>query len=153
VTPKARDDGGIRLIAAVEAAKGLLVLAAGFGLLSLAHRDVQHAAERLLEHLHLNPAHRTPRIFLELAANATDARLMVLAALAAAYAALRLIEAYGLWRARRWAEWLAAGSGAIYVPFEIYGLLHGFSSLKASALLLNLAVVAYVSRALWRNRA
>ena len=145
--------GGLRLIAAVEAAKGLLVLIAGFGLLSLAHRDLQHAAERLVAHLHLNPASRTPRIFLELAANATDTQLILLAALAAAYAALRLAEAYGLWRARRWAEWLAAGSGAIYVPFEIYGLLLGFSWLKTSALLLNLAVVAYVSRALWRNRA
>jgi hypothetical protein len=47
-------------VAAFEAAKGLLVLAAGFGLLSLLHKDVQVLAERFVDRLHLNPAKRYP---------------------------------------------------------------------------------------------
>jgi uncharacterized membrane protein (DUF2068 family) len=65
----------------------------------------------------------------------------MLAGLAAAYGLARLVEAYALWRERRWAEWLAAVSGAIYVPFELYELIHRFSWLAMGALAVNLAVV------------
>ena len=47
---------GLRTVAAFEAAKGLLVMATGLGLLSLLHHDVQRAAESVVRHLHLNPA-------------------------------------------------------------------------------------------------
>ena len=46
------------------------------------------------------------------------------------YSAIRFTEAYGLWRERRWAEWLSAVSGAIYLPFEIYELAGGITPLK-----------------------
>ena len=47
---------GVRGIAIIEAIKGLLVLLVGFGLLSLAHRDVEQFAAELVRHAHLNPA-------------------------------------------------------------------------------------------------
>ena len=75
-------------------------------------------------------------------------RNVPLASAAALYAALRFLEAYGLWRNRRWAEWLAALSGAIYIPFELYELHRGVSWLKLAALLLNAAVLAYMCRVL-----
>jgi len=52
--------GGVRTIAFFEALKGMLVLAAGFGLLSLVQQDLQAAAERLVRLFHLNPAHHYP---------------------------------------------------------------------------------------------
>ena len=148
LTPAAHRRGE-RLVALFEAFKGLLVLAAGFGLLAVLHRDLQQLAEELVGHFHLNPASGTPRIFLELAARVSDVRLWVLALLAFAYASLRLAEAWGLWRGRRWAEWLAVASGAIYVPIEIYELVSGTSWIKAATLAANLAIVAYMGRMLW----
>ena len=71
------------MVALVEAAKGLLVLLAGFGLLALIHRDVQAVAERLVWHSHLNPAGKYPRIFLDAAQKMTDARLWLFASFAA----------------------------------------------------------------------
>ncbi len=136
---------GVRVVAAFEATKGLLVLAAGFGLLAVVHRDLRAIAERLLAHLHLNPASRYPRIFLDAADRLSDARLWALATFAFAYAALRLVEAYGLWRMRRWAEWLAVASGAIYLPFEIYELAHGVTWLRAATFTLNVVVIAYMA--------
>src|SRR5436190_19221006 len=115
-----RSQSGERIIAVYEAAKGALVLAAGCGLLSLLHRDAEAAAESLLEHFHLDPAAHYPRIFLHAASNLTDARLVLLALGAFVYALVRFVEAFGLWRRRRWAEWFAAVSGAVYVPIEIY---------------------------------
>jgi uncharacterized membrane protein (DUF2068 family) len=141
----------IRTIALFEAIKGALVLLAGAGALSLIHRDVQHFAETLVLHLHLNPAHHSPRIFLDFAARVTDARLASLAALAAGYSLLRFVEAYGLARERRWAEWLAAVSGAVYIPFEIANLFRGEFWLPLAALAVNLVVVGIMVQALMRR--
>lgn len=138
----------LRAIAAYEAAKGLLVLLSGFGALALLHRDVQHIAEQLVAHLHLNAAKRFPKIFLDAAAQVTDSHLWLLAALAAGYALVRFVEAYGLWQERRWAEWFAALSAAVYLPFEVHEFLATASWIAAAALVLNLLVVALMVRAL-----
>lgn len=143
---------GVRVVAVFEAAKGLLILVAGFGLLAVVHQDAEWLAEELVRHFHLNPASRYPRVFLDLADRLADVRLWMLAALAFAYASIRLIEAYGLWRARRWAEWLAVASGAIYVPIEVYELFSGLTPIKVGTLAVNLAIVAYMGWTLWTAR-
>lgn len=146
-------DRAIRLVAWFEAAKGVFVLAAASGLLTLVHRDLGAIAASLLEHAHLNPAAHYPQIFLDAVSHLDDARLRLLAAGAAGYALFRLVEAWGLYRERAWAEWLAALSGAVYVPFELSGLLHRPSWHGALLLGVNLAIVALMLRAVNRRRA
>jgi len=143
----------LRAVALMEAVKGLIVFGAGFGLLALVHRDVRRIAESLVTRLHIDPDQHYAGIFLDAASRATDARLWALAALALLYTALRWAEAYGLWLGRRWAEWLGAGSGAIYVPVEVYELLHKPSAIKAATLAFNVAVVAYLLWTLRRSAA
>jgi uncharacterized membrane protein (DUF2068 family) len=135
----------------MEALKGLVVFGAGFGLLSLLHRDVRLVAIGLVTRLHLDPEQHYAGIFLDAAARTTDGRLWGFAALALAYSALRGAEAYGLWFNRAWAAWLAAASGAIYVPVEIYELWHRPSPIKGVTLCLNVAVVAYLMWLLRRS--
>jgi len=89
----------VRAVALLEAAKGALVLLAGFAALSLIHHDAQRLAEQLVGHLHLNPAKRYPRIFIDTAAHLNDARLWLSAILAGAYGLVRFVETYGLWKA------------------------------------------------------
>ena len=122
--------------------KGTIVLVAGFGLARAIRGDVGEFAEHLVHRLHLDAAKRFPRIFLDLANNLSDAQLWALAALAMTYSIFRFAEAYGLWFERRWGEWLAALSGGIYVPVEIYELSRGYSTVKLAALVLNTLVVA-----------
>jgi len=143
---------GLRAVAMLEAAKGAVVLLAGLGLFSLIHHDVQQLAEALVRHAHLNPASHRPRVFLELAAQINDARLLQLAAGAGAYALVRFIEAYGLWRERSWGEWFAAASGAVYLPFELNEIIRRPSWLAASMLALNLAIVLFMLYSLHRKR-
>lgn len=143
---------GVRTIALVEGAKGALVLAAGCGLLGLVHHDVQGLAEKLVRHSHLNPASHYPRIFLELAAKVNDGNLWMLALVATLYGVLRFIEAYGLWRERRWAEWFAAISGGVYIPIELYELAEGINLVKLLVLAVNCLVVAYMAYVLWRSK-
>ena len=135
-----------------EAAKGIVVLLAATGLLSLIHRDVYALAALLIEQAHLNPASKYPQIFLDAAATVGDSRLLMLAAGAAVYAAVRLVEAYGLYFERVWAELLAAVSGAIYVPLELLELVHKPSWYAAALLFLNLAIVALMVGAMLRRR-
>jgi uncharacterized membrane protein (DUF2068 family) len=135
---------GIRAVAFLEALKGVLVLVAGFGLLSLVHHDLQTVAEDLVRLSHLDPARHYPRVFIEAASNFNDSRLRLLAILAFAYACVRFVEAYGLWRIRAWAEWFAILSGAIYLPVEGYELIRHATYLKGIVLLVNTSIVAYL---------
>jgi uncharacterized membrane protein (DUF2068 family) len=135
---------GLRTVAAFEAAKGLLVMATGLGLLSLLHHDVQRVAESIVRHLHLNPARHYPRVFIEAAARVTDTRLWLLASGAFVYAVVRGVEACGLWRARGWAQWFAILSGALYLPVEVYALIRDATALKGGVLLINVGIVGYV---------
>jgi uncharacterized membrane protein (DUF2068 family) len=142
---------GLRAVALFEACKGLLVLLAGFTAFSFLHQNVQFAAEQLLAHAHLNPAKRIPRIFMEAATHLTDRRLHFLAFMALLYSSMRFIEAYGLWFARRWAEWFALLSGGVYLPIELYELTKGFAWLKIGLVLINLIVVFYMALVLKRS--
>jgi uncharacterized membrane protein (DUF2068 family) len=141
---------GLRAVALFEAAKGGVVVVAGLGLLTLVHRDVQQVAEEIVRHLHFNPARRFPRVFLDAAASATDARLWALALTAMVYATVRFAEAYGLWRQRAWAEWFAILSGAIYLPIEVYELTVSLTPVRVAVLAVNLFIVGWLSWVRWR---
>jgi uncharacterized membrane protein (DUF2068 family) len=147
-----RVSSGLRTIALFEAFKGTLALLAAFGVLAIIPGHARHIAIELVGRLHLNAGKRYPGVFVRLLENTANAQLWLIAALVVVYALVRFLEAYGLWRSRRWAEWLAAVSGGIYVPFEIYELSRGVTSVKLAALLLNIAVVGYMCYALWRSR-
>ncbi|MHB8843699.1 MAG: DUF2127 domain-containing protein [Nitrospirota bacterium] len=143
---------GLHIVAVFEAAKGLLILLAGFGLLRFVHRDLHLAVERIVRHFHLNPASRFPRIFLDLAGHLNDMQLWALALFALCYAAVRFVEAYGLWRQRRWAEWFGLLAGGIYVPIEVFELAQGVTWPKAALLIVNAGVVGYLSFVLCREK-
>lgn len=142
----------VRAVALIECLKGVVVLLAASGLLTLIHHDVHRLAALLVEHAHLNPASKYPKIFVDAAAQLTDVRLWQLTAGAAVYAMLRLLEAYGLYREHVWAELLAAVSGAVYIPFEVAELVHRATLLGTTLLTLNLAIVALMVRALHAKR-
>jgi uncharacterized membrane protein (DUF2068 family) len=134
-----------RLIALFEAVKGLLVLMAGFGLLTLMHHDMQTVAATLISHLHLNPATHYPHVFLELASHIGDTQIWLFALYAFGYAVLRLSEAYGLWHNLQWAQWIAVITGAMYLPVEVGELATKFSWLKLVVFVINVGVVLFMS--------
>ena len=144
--------GGLRIVALFEGAKGLLVLLTGFGLLSLIHKDLHLAAARLIGHLHLNPASHYPVIFLDAVNRVTDLQLWFIAAAALLYAAIRFIEAFGLWMQRPWAEWFGLLTGGMYIPAELYEVAHGTSWPKVTILVVNSAIVCYLLVVILKSR-
>ena len=76
---------------------------------------------------------------------AVNIRNLYLAGIAfAAYALLAGIEAIGLWFAKRWAEYLTFVATIVFIPVEVRELIKSVTWLKVVALVINLAVAAYL---------
>ncbi len=134
----------LRAVAALEFFKGVFVVVMGICALALVHKDAWLIAESLLTRLRISTDRRSAQIFLDFADSVTDARLWAAASIAFAYAALRFTEAYGLWRARTWAEWVALVSGALLLPLEVRELFRGITFWRCALLIGNLAIVCYM---------
>lgn len=135
----------LRSIATFELAKGLVVLLAAIAVLFLVHQDPWDVADGLLHLLHISPDGHFAQKFLDWADTLTDAKLWAIAGVALAYSILRFLEAYGLWYARAWAEWIALISGSLYLPYEIFKLVHRQTLFHISVLVINLAIVFYMA--------
>ena len=125
----------------MEFAKGVAVLAAAISLYWVDPTDVVGA---FLDFLHISPDHHLAQLLLRSADTLNNASMWLVILLACIYSGLRFAEAVGLWTEKAWAEWIALVSGAIYIPFETYKLVHRPGLLHISILLINLAIVAYM---------
>jgi uncharacterized membrane protein (DUF2068 family) len=70
--------------------------------------------------------------------------LYALGFVVAAYAVLEGVEAVGLWRRKRWAEYLTFVATTVLFAPEIYELTKRLSPLKILTILINVAVVVYL---------
>ena len=70
--------------------------------------------------------------------------LNILIAAAVAYAVIEGVEAIGLWRERRWAEYLTVLATAGFLPLEIHELLKRVTVFRVSALVVNIAILVYL---------
>jgi uncharacterized membrane protein (DUF2068 family) len=139
----------LRAVATFELTKGLIVLLAACGILLMVHReDPWDIADGLLRLLHISPDHHFAQVFLDWADSLTETKVWAVAGVAVAYSLLRFVETYGLWYAKAWAEWIALISGTLYLPFEIYKVVHQQNLFHISVLLINVAVVLYMAYAL-----
>jgi uncharacterized membrane protein (DUF2068 family) len=142
----------LKAVALFECFKGIFVALMGLCALALVHKDVWLYAESLLALFHISTDRRSAQLFLDFADNVTDARLWAAARIAFAYSALRFTEAYGLWKGRTWAEWVALVSGALLLPLEIRELSRGVTLLRSALFIGNLAVVLFMLYVIRTNR-
>jgi uncharacterized membrane protein (DUF2068 family) len=70
--------------------------------------------------------------------------ILILLFTAIAYAVVEGVEAVGLWRERRWAEYLTAVATAGFLPFEIHELIKRLTVLRVSALVVNVAILVWL---------
>ena len=144
VDPRRRQRNMLRAVAGFEFFKGIFVVVMGVCALALVHKDTWLIAESLLARLHISTDSRWAQMFLDFADSITDARLWAAARIAFAYAVLRFTEAYGLWKGRTWAEWVAFVSGTLLLPLEVRELFRGVTFVRCALLVGNLAVVFYM---------
>jgi uncharacterized membrane protein (DUF2068 family) len=150
--PHSRQRRMLRAVATFEFSKGIFVIVMGICALALVHKDLWLYAESLLALFHISTDRHSAQVFLDFADNVTDAKLWAAARIAFAYGLLRMTEAYGLWKGREWAEWLALVAGSLLLPFEIRELMRGITAWRSVLFVGNVAVVLYMLYVIRENR-
>jgi uncharacterized membrane protein (DUF2068 family) len=145
----ARHDRLLPWIAAERAVRAIVLLAVGVVLVSHPHADWAGEISRLAERLGLDPRDNWIQRIMDDVRKVKAHQDVVFGAIALAYGALEGVEAYGLWTCRRWGEWLTVVATSLLLVPEVWELTKSATPLKVGALLVNLAVVAYL---LWRLR-
>ena len=128
------------------------MLAAACGLLSLRHTDLHVATDAFLLRHGIDPERHYTRLFIESVAKATNHHVGEIAALGFAYALIRLVEGYGLWQGKHWAEWFAVISAGIYLPLEIQHFAHHATLLNVGVIFFNILIILYLARLLNQQR-
>ncbi len=146
------DTAGLRAIAIFEAAKGMLVLIAGVGVLFFLHHDIQRTLIDLIRHLHMDPASRVPALVAQALRRTDGFDLRLVTAAALVYAAIRFAEATGLWLDRAWGNWIGALSGAIYLPFEFFEVVAHPNWEHVLLIVANLLIVLFLVLHLYHKR-
>jgi uncharacterized membrane protein (DUF2068 family) len=143
---------GLRSLAMLEGAKGLLAVAGAIAVFAFAHKGLGDVAERMLQALHVNPGSKFAEAVFRAADKATGQQIVLVGFGVLVYAAVRLVEAFGLWHEREWAEWFALLSGCLYLPWEMYEIARKVTPIRVSVLVINVIVVLYLARVLWQDK-
>lgn len=136
-------------IAAERSLRAVVLLAVGLVLLTHPHanwsKDISHFARTL----GLDPNGTGLRKLIEKVRRIDTRQDVVFGVVALGYGVLEGTEAYGLYRRRRWGEWLTVLATALLLIPEALELAKSASLLKVCGIALNLLIVAYL---LWRLR-
>ena len=139
-----RRDRGLALIAVFKLVKVVLLIAVGCGALEMVHGDVASRARYTVAMLTPGVDRRLTQRLLASVSGLTPVRLEALGIGAFLYAGLFAVEGIGLWRERRWAEYLTVVATASFVPVEAYELVRRFTLVRLSALVINVVMVGYL---------
>jgi uncharacterized membrane protein (DUF2068 family) len=140
---------GLKLIAGAKLAKGAVLAFLSLGVLDLIHRDLPALALRFVEVARISPENRYVVLLLEKVGLVDTGALVRLGILSALYASILLVEGFGLWIGAAWAEYMVVISSGVFVPEECLILLHKFTWLRLSILLVNAAILVYVAKVVW----
>jgi uncharacterized membrane protein (DUF2068 family) len=143
---------GLLLIAAFKLLKGVALLAVGIGALKLLHKDVAAVVEHWINIFQVDPHSRYIQLLLAKLSIVGDRRLKALSVGTFIYSAIFFTEGIGLALRKRWAEYFTIITTSSLLPIEIYELFKHASIGKGVALVINLAVVAYLVCELRRTR-
>ncbi len=135
---------GLVAIGVMKLLKGLALIIAGIGLLSLLHRDAAETVRHWIEIIRIDPHDRLIDHAIEKIGGIDHRTMRRLGIGTLFYAAVFCTEGIGLLMNKHWAEYMTAGVTTSFLPLEIYELCHHPSLAKAVVTLLNVAVVAYL---------
>ena len=141
---KATHGRGLKLIAAFKLLKAFALIAVGVGALGLLHKDVAAVAEHWINFFRADPHNHYIDLLLTKLAILDDRRLKELSVGTFVYAAIFLVEGFGLALGKRWAEYFTIITTSSLLPIEIYELVRRVSAGRILVLFINLAIVVYL---------
>jgi uncharacterized membrane protein (DUF2068 family) len=139
-----RSDRLLPWIAAERTLRAIVLFLVGIALIANPHHNWGKTVANFARDLGLNPkSNGIERIIHRLHAISSH-RYAVFGIIALAYGVLEAVEGYGLWRRRRWAEYLTVlATSLLFIP-EIWEIAKRATPLKVGALLVNIAIVSYL---------
>lgn len=142
--PAPERDRILTMIAVFKFVKAVTLIAIGLGALQLIRSDLRDQANAVFDALGQSvDVVPVLRLLREIGALAPKS-LRLLGAGAFLYAALFITEGVGLWRQRRWAEYLTVVATASFIPFEVFEINRRLTLPRVGAFVLNALVVLYL---------
>lgn len=149
--PRPRGTRPLRLIAAFKLVQSLLLTGLALATLNLLRPEVAADLQEWVGDMPLDTQQDLVRRAVTWMLNLHRGHAETIAAGSFAYGLLFAVEAIGLWRGLRWAEWLTVIATSSLVPIEIYEVVHRPGIIKAIVIAVNLLVVWILIRALRRQ--
>lgn len=137
-------DVGLVAIACFQLFKAIAAFALGLGAFKLVDPATVDRLTDWLMHFSLSTGQELVDRVVDLLSTLTSRRATALGIAAIAYGLLFAVEGIGLWKARRWAEYLAVVTTSLLIPFEIYQITRGLTAVRVSALVINVLAVIYL---------
>jgi len=134
---------GLSIIAFGKLIQVLLVLAAGSAALIFANRVPPESLKQWADAT--APQSDFLQGIVDKVLGTDNKTLAIVGKASFAYAALFVVEGIGLWFEKVWAEYLTVIVTGSFIPFEVYGLFNEFSVVKLVTIILNSAVVVYLT--------
>jgi len=139
-----RRDRFIQAIAIFKLLKTILFLLAALGAFGLMQQSVADRAREWGSDLAFTTGQQLVRKIIMMLTGLSRSKIGALGIGAVFYAALFATEGIGLWREKRWAEYLTVAATGSLIPFKIWEIFHRPSPIKFATFIGNVAVVIYL---------
>ena len=134
----------MQAIAVFKFLKAILFVLAALGAFGLMQHGIAERAREWGTALVFSTGQHFVRRSIAFVTGLSREKIGALGLVALFYAALFATEGVGLWRERRWAEYLTIVATGSLIPFEIWEMLHGPTPMRFAAFALNVAVLIYL---------
>lgn len=134
----------LALIAAFKFLKSTLLVVLAILLFHLRHPEVSDHLVAWLRALPITTGHEFIGRAIHWWLGMSPQQINLFSAIALVYAGLYAIEGVGLWRNAQWGKYLTVITTSLLIPVEVWEMAVRFTGLKVLALVVNVAIVAYL---------
>jgi uncharacterized membrane protein (DUF2068 family) len=139
-----KHDRFLQLIAVFKFFKAILFVLAALGAFGLMQQGLADQAREWGGALAFGSGQRIVRHLVTQLLGLSRSKMAALGVVALFYAGLFLTEGIGLWRERRWAEYLTVIATGSLIPLELYEIVRHVTLLRIATFIVNVAVVVYL---------
>jgi len=136
----------LKLIIFEKLVLGLVFASLCFGAISLLNKDMVVFTDKLVVYLSLDIEKTYVQEFIDWLTDIKGGTIIGISAGMFVLGILNFVEAYGLHKRRRWAEWLTVFATSLFIPLELYEVVQEQTPVRIGALVINVAIVYYLAK-------
>lgn len=141
-----KHEGFLKFIIIEKLVLGIICLLLSVGALSLINQDMGEIANKIVVLFNLDMDNHYAEAIIKRLGVIGNGTIIGIGTGMFFFASLNLTESYGLYKRRRWAEWLTVIATSSFIPFEVYEVIQAQTLLRIGALVLNIAIVYYLAK-------